>query len=213
MPVVAVSQIERALNNKDGTEFSQVYSRYVYEGNVFGTCVDDIYDYLEQWINPVVNEYNEKFTNFETQEELDEYLKEEYGTIFFLDNDSTDIQKYGAFDELYTLRDSKISCSELKSQMDDCESKIEEIKQKVSSLYKFNDELSGGLISEQQYECNTLSLELTKISISLDYIKNDIDINGVNYDTTLQNLKKYEYKIDELQSDIDELNSEIEKYL
>ena len=101
-PMIAVAKTENALNNGDGEALSEIYeSRY---GIFTDLASDSVREYMSEWIEPVADDFNQKFTNFETQEVMDSYLKERYGTVFFTDENSSEMIIYNEFGNGVFLR-------------------------------------------------------------------------------------------------------------
>lgn len=113
MPMIAVSKIETALNNKNGKEFSELYDKYSINDSTTllydwlqTYTFDSITNYISEWITPIENDFNIRFSNYESQEEMESFLKNEYGTLFIDENNSYTNEE--AFEILYSLLKSKI---------------------------------------------------------------------------------------------------------
>jgi hypothetical protein len=228
-PMIAVSKVETALENKDGTEISMLYEKYcsIDKRNVFTRNTwYAVYNCLFDWSNEVANDFNEKFQNFETQSEMDNYLKENYGTIFFKNESNSELLECEAFGELYSLRESKIECLNTKTQLDkmlqEGEETIKDVKNKISMIDTFSNDTEGNaVISERTYESLMNDASLDYLNAGLDIEKyiiqsyQDESPNSViiNYDKTYEKLAEYsEEKITAMQSEIAKLQAEVDEY-
>lgn len=211
-PMIAVSKVETALNNKDGVLFTELYNKYIKNrtNTLIGECTfDSVTDYMAEWVKPVASDFNQHFSNFETQEEMDSYLKNKYNNIFFNEK-SNQILKYSGFDDLYLLRDSKIKSLDIKKELDEKEREINNIKNMIDNLYKLSDiPIGNAVMSQRDAELVTIYGQLSDLDlyfyISEPYILSDCLDNDTLYG-------KLETKILQLKNELNELQNEYDKY-
>ena len=211
--MIAVSKVETALNNKDGVLFSELYNKYVENraNTLIGECTfDSVTDYMAEWVKPVADDFNQHFSNFETQEEMDSYLKNKYKYIFFSNENSNQILKYSGFNELYLLRDSKIKSLDVKKELDEKENEINNIKNMIDNLYKLSDiPIENAVMSQRDAELVIIYCNLSDLELYFDISEPDILSDCLDNDTLYG---KLETKILQLKNELNELQNECDKY-
>ena len=208
VPKIAVSKVETALNNKDSVSFSEYYNKYVkYNRNlIYKFTKDAITDYMAEWIKPVADDFNQHFSNFETQEEMDSYLKNQYKNIFFSNENDNQTAEYSEFNTLYALRDSKIKCLDAKKELDEIEKEINPIKNRIDNLYKFSDvPRENTVLTPRDAETVQIITELNTLKSRL-FVPETFDLSVCSEEDTLHS--KLEAKITQLENEINELIKE-----
>lgn len=188
IPKNMTNQIETALENNDGVQIKLLYEKMC----SYPMVIPEAQNAFDKRADEIAQDFNKHFVNYETQEEMDNYLKSEYGNVFFKNENDMEIDKdCGPFGELYILRDSKIECSLYKAKFD-------------KELEEWNAELSD--IEKRKERSIYAENELKYLKAEIDISETDFEIfNPMNDDVTLK--KFYEYR----QKKISLLKNRIEK--
>lgn len=216
LPMIAVSKFETALNNKDGVQLSQLCDNYInnrWHGLIGKWLTQPTYDavikYMSEWIEPVANDFNRRFSNYETQEEMDTYLKNEYNNIFFSNESDDEIIIYAGwgFKELYMLRESKISSIKAKKDLDEVEEKLNLVKDMLAKLPELSDETrENSVLTEKDAECLKIYTRLKEIDF---YFSPSITMGCSQEDTLYNELNQ---RATQLQNEYNRLETELNKY-
>lgn len=206
-PMIAVSKAEKALYNGDGEALSEVYESHY--GILTDSASDSVQDYMEEWIKPVANDFNQKFSNFESQEKMDLYLKNEYGTIFFKNANSTEYIVRNPFGKLNGLRSSKIKCLEIKELFDETEKEINNIEDRMSNLFKLSDIPKGNaVLSERHEESFMISLDILTLKHKVEdatYLR-ICSSNDTMYIKLKERQSQILSKLEELENELDNIS-------
>ena len=213
-PMIAVSKFETALNNKDGVQLSQLCDKYI-ENRAHGLIGewlteptrDSVVKYMSEWIETVANDFNRRFSNYETQEEMDTYLKNNYNNIFFSNESDDEIIEYAGFKELYILRESKINSIKIKKDLDEVEEKLNLVKDMFAGLPGLSDEAQeNSVMTEKDGKRLQISIKLKEIDF---YFSPSITMGCSQEDTLYNELNQ---RATQLQDEYNRLEAELNKY-
>lgn len=184
VPNVALSQMKTALDNNDVVATELLYKKYINSYNVFTSYADSkVYDYMTEWAQPVANKFNYDIQNFETQEEIDNYLMNNYPVLFARPNDEVYIPL--AFEEIDKLRNSKIESAEKKEELIEFQVDLYEFKTENEVLLKYVSE--NGMPDTLDFTILNVENAVLELRISLSSVFDDS--NTVENDLTYQKLK------------------------
>lgn len=205
-PMIAVAKAENALKNKDGEALLKIYECNY--GILTDVANDSVREYMSEWIGPVADDFNQQFTNFETQEVMDSYLKERYGTVFFTYENSLEMIIYNEFGKLNSIRASKIKSIEVKDTLDEYENRINEVRNRLVNLSNLSKiTADDAIVSEQDAEFVSLSFELNRLDNEL--MDPYLFYGCVEDDANCVILK---HKWQQLQAELEKLQSEYDEY-
>ena len=208
-PMIAVAKAENALKNKDGEALLKIYECNY--GILTDVANDSVREYMSEWIGPVADDFNQQFTNFETQEVMDSYLKERYGTVFFTDENSSEMIIYNEFGKLNSIRASKIKSIEVKDTLDEYENRINEVRNRLVNLSNLSEiTADDAIVSEQDAESVSLSFELNRLDNELmdPYLFYGCAEDDANCVILKHKWQQLQAELEKLQSEYDEYNTD-----
>ena len=189
LPIIAESQMNSAFNEQNGEKVFNLYQKYYYDlgigySNVF--LEESITDCVDEFVHPIYNDFNTRFSDYQSEEEMINYLKNEYGTLF-IDQNNSFINEY-AFSDLKSLLDSKIDCISKKEALLEFENEINQVKQDIK---EFEDEFMG-IESSDAKDLSASAIHMSFSIVDLMHSFNYSTLDVENDDLTFKKLKASE---------------------
>lgn len=133
VPKKAIADFTIALESKDGYLMNQVYDKYLCYSDFIDMCFDfednpnriinrKLNSYIDIYDEEMSERFNEYFCQYVTEDDLKEYLRDNYGTIFVSDDGNVE---FGQFHKLESRYGSKCYIIE---QIDEINKQISEIQ-------------------------------------------------------------------------------------